>query len=173
LINTPHKGWWSRVELWARAIETWLIVAILGGLVLLGAGQIVLRNVFSIGLSWGDGLARLAVFWLALLGGLAASREARHITMGALARWFPARVRRVTSVCADLFGGGVSALLAWHSLRFVLDSREFGDLLLDGVPAWWLQAVMPVAFALMALQFLVQAVKHALGRVEASVEGLA
>jgi TRAP-type C4-dicarboxylate transport system permease small subunit len=57
----------------------------------------------------------------------------------------------------------VSAALAWFSWAFVGDSREFGDLLLGDVPAWWLQAIMPVAFALMAWQFAMAAVERARG----------
>jgi TRAP-type C4-dicarboxylate transport system permease small subunit len=132
----------------------------------LGAAQIVLRNVFSIGFAWGDGLARLAVLWLGLLGALAASRDGRHITMGALVRWLPPGARVAAGVCADALGVAVSAALAWYSLAFVRDSREFGDTLLGDVPAWWLQAIMPVAFALMTWQFGVQVVKRRRGTVE-------
>jgi TRAP-type C4-dicarboxylate transport system permease small subunit len=60
-------------------------------------------------------------------------------------------------ICANLFAGVVSGLFAWYSLAFVLDSREFGDVLLNGVPAWWLQSLMPVAFALIACRYLLQA----------------
>ncbi len=66
---------------------------VLGGLVVFASAQIVLRNVFSIGLTWSDGLIRLVVLWLALLGALAASREGRHITMGAVTRWLPQRLQ--------------------------------------------------------------------------------
>jgi TRAP-type C4-dicarboxylate transport system permease small subunit len=160
LSDAAQNRGWARVDRVARGLETWLIVFILGGLILLGAAQIVLRNFFSIGFAWGDGLARLAVLWLGLLGALAASRDGRHITMGALARWLPARLRAVTGTMADAFGAAVSAALAWYAWVFVRDSREFGDTLLGDVPAWWLQAIMPVAFALMAWQFVVQAVKR-------------
>jgi TRAP-type C4-dicarboxylate transport system permease small subunit len=148
-------------------LETSLIVAVLGGLILLGAAQIVLRNVFSIGFAWGDGLARLAVLWLALLGALAASRDGRHITMGAVTRFLPQHLQTAAGVCADSFGAAVSGALAWYAAAFVADSREFGDLLLDGVPAWWLQAVMPVAFALMACAFVARAARRLVGRVAA------
>jgi TRAP-type C4-dicarboxylate transport system permease small subunit len=144
-------------------LETWLIVAVLGGLILLGAAQILLRNFFSIGFAWSDGVARLAVLWLGLLGALAASRDSRHITMGALARWLPPRARLIAGVCADLFGAVVSGALAWFSWVFVSDAREFGDTLIGDVPAWWLQSIMPVAFALMAWQFVAAAVKRARG----------
>lgn len=164
MTSAAYKRWWSRADQLARSLETWLIVIILSGLVLLGAAQIVLRNLFSIGLPWGDGLARLAVLWLALLGAWAASRDGRHITLGAVTRWFPAGVRLAAAVLADLLAAGVSAVLAWHASAFVRDSREFGDLLLNDIPAWWLQAIMPVAFALMACQFVVHAVRRCLGR---------
>jgi len=130
----------------------------------LGAAQIVLRNAFSISFAWGDGLARLAVLWLGLLGALAASRDGRHITMGALARVLPPKLQIAAGFCADVFGAAVSAALAYAAWKFVGDSREFGDTMLGDIPAWWLQAIMPVAFALIAWQFLVQAVKRLRGR---------
>jgi TRAP-type C4-dicarboxylate transport system permease small subunit len=168
LSAESRKRWWDRAEHAMRAVETWLIVAILGGLVVFAAAQIVLRNFFSIGFAWGDGLARLAVLWLALLGALAASRDGRHITMGALVRFLPQRLQLVASVGANLVGALVSAALAWVSLAFVRDSREYGDLLLTTIPAWWLQAIMPVTFALMAYQFLAHAFKGSSGRSRAA-----
>ena len=163
MSDAAQNRWWGRVDRVARSLETWLIVVILGGLVLLGAAQIVLRNFFSIGFAWGDGLARLAVLWLGLLGALAASRDGRHITMGALARVLPPRLQIAAGVSADAFGAVVSAALAWAAWAFVADSREFGDALLGDLPAWWFQSIMPVAFALIAWQFLVQAVKRLRG----------
>ena len=72
-------------------------------------------------------------------------------------------------VAADWFGAGVSAVLAWVSWSFVSDSREFGDTLLGDVPAWWLQAIMPVAFALMAWQFAMAAIERARGGLVSEV----
>jgi TRAP-type C4-dicarboxylate transport system permease small subunit len=163
LSDVAQNRWWARVDRFARNLETSLIVVVLGGLILLGAAQIVLRNFFSIGFAWGDGLARLAVLWLGLLGALAASGDGRHISMGAVTRWLPPKLRIAAGVCADVFGAAVSAALAWASWQFVNDSREFGDTMLGDVPAWWLQAIMPVAFALIAFQFVVHAVRRMRG----------
>jgi TRAP-type C4-dicarboxylate transport system permease small subunit len=160
LSHVAQNRWWDRVDRATRTLETGFIVAILGGLIILGAAQIVLRNFFSIGFAWGGGLTRLAVLWLGLLGALAASRDGRHITMGALLRYLPQGLRAVAGVGADWFGAAVSGVLAWVSWSFVSDSREFGDTLLGDVPAWWLQMIMPVAFALMAWLFLVQSVRR-------------
>jgi TRAP-type C4-dicarboxylate transport system permease small subunit len=164
LSEGSRHSWWDRVERLGRAVETWLIVLLLGGLIVFASAQIVLRNFFSIGLTFGDGLIRLTVLWLAMLGALAASREGRHVTMGAVTRWLPQRWQTGARVGADLFAAVVSGAFAWYSFQFIQDSREFGDLLLNDVPAWWLQAIMPVVFALMAAQFLARGLRRALRR---------
>ena len=163
MSDVAQNRWWGRIDRAARFLETWLIVIILGGLIVLGAAQIVLRNFFSFGFAWTDGLTRLAVLWLGLLGALAASRDGRHITMGAVTRYLPQRLQTFAGVGGAWFGTAVSGALAWFSWRFVNDSREFGDTLLGDVPAWWLQIIMPVAFALMAWQFFVQGMKRLRG----------
>ena len=158
----PQQSWLARVANAGRVVEDALIVVLLGGLILFSSAQILLRNLFSIGFTWGDGLTRLAVLWLALLGALAASRDGRHITMGALVQWLPGRYKVVAGVLSDLFATTFCAAFAYFAFAFVRDSRAFGDTLL-GVPAWWLQAIMPVAFALMAYRFFLQALRHLRG----------
>lgn len=158
--DSSRHSWWDRAERAGRALETWLIVALLGGLIIFASAQIVLRNVFSMGLTWSDGLVRILVLWLALIGAVAACRDGRHITMGALARWLPARMQAWAGLLADGFGAIVCSALAWFSLQFVLDSHEYGDMLLGDWPAWWFQVVMPVAFGLMAYQFLLRTLRR-------------
>lgn len=125
----------------------------LGGLILLSSAQILLRNVFSVGLPWADGLVRLMVLWLALLGAVAASRDHRHIAINLTERYLPAGLMRPVNVLVDTFAAVVAGALGWYSLRFVLDSREFGDVLLDGWPAWWFQIILPIGFGLIGYRY--------------------
>ena len=161
MSDVAQNSWLARAERLGRGIETALILVLLSGLVLFTSAQILLRNVFSIGVTWGDGLVRLIVLWLALLGALAASRDAKHITMGAVIQWLPGRYKTVAEIVADVFAAVVSGAFAYFSIQFVRISREFGDTLLTGVPAWWLQAIMPVVFTLIAYRFVLQAVSRA------------
>ena len=85
--------------------------------------------------------------------------------MGAVTRWLPQRLQTGAGVTADLFAATFCALLARYAVSFVADSREFGDTLLNVVPAWWLQAPLPIAFALSAWQFLARAVLRAQHRL--------
>src|SRR5690606_15442865 len=115
------------------------------------------RNVFSIGLVWADGLLRLIVLWVALIGAVAASRDHKHIAIDVADRVLPGRLRRAAACVRDLFTAAVCAALAWYSWRFVRESREFGDVLLGSWPAWWFQIVLPVGFALIAYRYALRA----------------
>jgi TRAP-type C4-dicarboxylate transport system permease small subunit len=143
-----------------RAVENGLLVTLFCILIAFASAQILLRNVFSIGFTWGDGLVRVIVLWLALLGALAAGRDGRHITMGALTRWLPGRYRAAAEILADVFAAIVSAAFAYYSFSFVRDSREYGDVLLGDLPAWWMQSIMPIAFALIAFRYVARAAKR-------------
>ena len=153
-----QSSWLTRAARVGLALENGLLVALLGFLVVFSFAQIVLRNVFSIGVTWGDGLTRVVVLWLALLGALAASRDGRHIRMNAVMQWLPPKVQLAAGVGSDLFAAVVSGVLAYLAFVFVRDSRGYGDVLLGQFPAWWFQAVMPVAFALIAYRFALHAV---------------
>lgn len=155
---TPQRR--SVVGRLGKLFEDALLVTLLAALITLATTQIVLRNFFDTGLGWSDELSRLLVLWLAMAAAVAASREDRHIAIDVLSRFVSGRLLALTKLVIALFTCAVCALLAWHSGRFVSDARSFGDLLLGSVPAWWLQAVMPVAFALMSYRYLAHAVHH-------------
>ena len=138
-------------------VETILLCLLLLGIVALATLQIVLRNFFSYSLYWADELIRLAVLWLAMVGGVAASRNGRHIAIGIVERYFPRPWHRPAAIAAALFAALVTAALAWQGYRFVADAYAFGDTLLDGWPAWIFQSVIPIGFAIMSFRFARQA----------------
>jgi len=141
-----------------RRIETALMSVLLLGVVVLAALQIVLRNFFSYSIFWADDLIRLGVLWLAVIGALAASRDGRHLAIGIVERYCPAGWQRPAALVSAAFAFAVTAVLAWHSARFVYDSYRYGDTLLGDWPAWLFQLVMPVGFALISLEFLFRVV---------------
>ncbi len=142
--------------------EDALLLIILIGMIFLAGTQIFLRNFLETSLYWGDEMLRMMVLWLTIAGGLAASRMDKHISIAVLDRFLPARIQLVTKVIIDLFTACVCALFAWHSARFVMGSYEFGDLLMRNIPAWTLQIVLPIGFALMALRHLILSVSRPL-----------
>jgi len=134
--------------------EDALLLIILIGMILLAGAQIFLRNVLDTSLFWGDEMLRLMVLWLAIAGGLAASRLDKHISIAVIDRFLPEAAQLATRVVLDLFTAAICALFAWHSARFVYSSYEFGDTVMRDVPAWTAQIIMPIGFALMAVRHL-------------------
>jgi TRAP-type C4-dicarboxylate transport system permease small subunit len=154
----------NRLEKAGKAAEDFLLVLILASMLLLATMQIAMRNFFDTGFFWTDELLRLLVLWLAVAGAVAASRKDRHISIAVLDRFLPEAANRAVLVLLDLFTSTVCGLIAWHSLVFVRETREFGDVLLGNVPAWIPQAVLPAGFALIAWRYLVFAARGAVGR---------
>jgi TRAP-type C4-dicarboxylate transport system permease small subunit len=162
-VNARSTLWLARAERWGRWFESALLALLLSGLILLASTQILLRNVFSSGLAWGDGLVRLMVLWLALLGAVAASRENKQIRIDLLSRALSGVWQRVAWFTTDLFTAIITGLLAWHSWRFVQDSRLYGDTLLDDWPAWVFQMILPLGFLLICYRYVLRAAREAFG----------
>jgi TRAP-type C4-dicarboxylate transport system permease small subunit len=152
----------KKLEKAGTLAEDALLVVILIGMMLLAGTQIFFRNFFDTGFFWGDEMLRLMVLWLTVAGGLAASRMDKHISIAVLDRFLPQKAQGIAKVFIHVFTAVVCALIAWHSARFVASSYEFGDLLMRKVPAWVMQAILPVGFALMAYRHLVLAIKRPL-----------
>jgi TRAP-type C4-dicarboxylate transport system permease small subunit len=149
----------SRLESFGRVAEDAVLVLILTGMILLASAQIVLRNFFDIGFIWSDEALRMMVLWIAVAGAVAASRSDKHINIAVLDRFLPGRVRTVKDVLIHGFTASICGIVAWHSLQFVRTSHEFGDVLLGNLPAWLLQAVLPLGFGLIAYRYALFAVK--------------
>jgi TRAP-type C4-dicarboxylate transport system permease small subunit len=148
------------------AAENALLLILLLGMIGLSAAQIILRNFFDIGFFWTDELLRLLVLWVAVIGAVAASRTDRHISINLVENYLGERSLALTRLVVHAFSAVICALVTWFSIDFVRTSHEYGDVLLGGVPAWWLQFVLPLGFGLIAYRytlFVLQDVLELLG----------
>lgn len=162
-----RQNFLERLRRYGCLVEEALLIALLLSMIVLSVLQILLRNVFETGLFWADGLLRIEVLWLALLGAVVASREDRHITVDLFTRYVPPRLRLALRVLTDLFTAGVCALFAWSAWRFVRVEQEFGSTLLGRYPAWIFQAIIPVGFAVIAYRYTLFGWRHGLAFVRA------
>ncbi len=154
----PRGGPLDRLGRW---LENAVLCALLFAMIGLAASQPLLRELAGAGLAWGDEALRLLVLWSALIGAIAASRDDVHLRIDIASRFLPRWGRALAALVVDLFSAAVAGVLAWYSWQFVVDSREFGDVVLGGRPAWLFQLVLPVAFALIAWRYLLWAFRRA------------
>lgn len=161
MINSEEQpGLLGKAERFGRFVENASLVIILAAMIILAAAQIVMRNVLDTGLSWGDEALRLMVLWITVLGAIAATRDRRHIVIDVLARLLSPGLQPWASFIVDSVSAGVAGVLAWYAAAFVADSRAYGDLLLNDLPAWPFQLILPVGFALIAYRYGIWCLHH-------------
>lgn len=138
-----------------HGVEDGLIVAVLLFMVLLAVLQILLRNLAGISLVWIEPFLQHGVLWIGLLGAMIASRGDEHIRIDIASHYLPRSVRRVLAIVVDLFTSGVCALVAWHAAHYVGEEFAYGARGFLDLPAWLLQAVIPLGFAVIALRYAI------------------
>ncbi len=150
----------NRLQTWSalaaktgRVLEDAVLVVILTGMILLAAGQILLRNFFDIGFIWTDELLRMLVLWIALAGAVAASRADKQINIAVLDRFLPDKIAAIGKIVVHGFTTAVCGVVTVVSVQFVRSSYEYGDVLLGDIPAWILQIVLPLGFALITWRY--------------------
>jgi TRAP-type C4-dicarboxylate transport system permease small subunit len=148
----------DKLSRFGRAVEDALLVGMLAVMVMLAGLQILTRNLLGEGLVWSDQLLRILVLWVGLLGALAASRDNNHIVIDLVPKLLPPRTKRAIEVLVFAFTSAVSALVAWHAARFVIEEYGYSQPLLGPVPGWVFQTIIPLGFALIAWRYAVYTV---------------
>ena len=151
--TTRLHNWTRRLEILEKA----LLALLLTGMILLASAQIVLRNLFSSGISWADPALRLSVLWIAMLGAIAASRSNKHIHIDVISYYLPERAKNISRFITHIFTALVCALLAWHAGRLVYYEWLDGTTLFAGFPTWLGAIILPIGFAIMSSRFVLGA----------------
>lgn len=139
-------------------LEDGIMVLLVVAMILLAVGQIILRDVWNMGVVWGDPLLRVSVLWIALLGAMAATRNDDHITVDIFSRFLSPRVKRISQIITKGFASGICAILAYEGMRFVVSDYQAGTTSFSNIPSWCIELIVPFGFAVMALRFLLIAI---------------
>ena len=160
----------SRLIKKLHRLEDTLLALFLFILIVLACLQIFLRNVADTGLSWADPTLRVMVLWIGLLGALAASRSNNHISIDLLSRFVAGRSLALVQAATGLFTSLVCGLLAFHALRFVWVEFQAQTIAFAGIPAWTLESIIPIAFAIISLRYFLLFVQSIANAIEAHAE---
>jgi TRAP-type C4-dicarboxylate transport system permease small subunit len=145
----------QRVTRWLRLIEDGILAVFVLTLVGLAGTQILLRDLAHTGISWADPVMRDLVLWTGMLGALAAVRDDKHIALDVLQRFLSPMVQKIARAITQLFAAAVCAAMAWYC--WVMLRNDVGGNASGALPAWLREAILPFAFALMALRFALRA----------------
>jgi TRAP-type C4-dicarboxylate transport system permease small subunit len=125
-------------------------------------GQVALRNLFSVGLSWSDELARFCALALVFLAAPVLALRGSLVAVGLLPESVERRLGRglpaFSALCTALFG----ALMVWALWQF-LDRAAFFSTPSLGLPNWVFYGPATAGLALVAAAGAVLALRAARG----------
>jgi tripartite ATP-independent transporter DctM subunit len=125
-------------------------------MVLIPLLEILARPVLGKGIENAPILVQHLGLCMAMCGALVAERHGHLSSLGAL---LPGRHWIAHASAAVICG-----VLSWASLQLVLSEREAAQLLAYGLPVWWVQAIMPLGFAVLGAKLAMRDVASLVGR---------
>ena len=151
------KSWIKQLH---RA-EDALLVGLLCAMIFFAALQILLRNFFDAGIVWIDPLLRVGVLWLGLIGAVVATRHNKHIRIDVLSRAFSRNTHRLIQVVVGQISAWTCLVIAWFGFGWIRLDYGDGFVAFAGIPAWLLEVIVPLSFALIGIRYLVLSVSEA------------
>jgi len=145
---------WDKLDTKISRLETALVTILLALMILMAFSQIVLRNFFSSGIDWSDALVRYLVVWVTFVGAAIATREGKHITFDLLSRWLTGTGTTVIQALSNFFSAVICSLLTVAAAKFIWFEAQMGSTAFLDLPVWVPELIMPIAFGLMTLRFL-------------------
>lgn len=144
---------WDRLDENIARVEKILVVVFLSTLMLTAFLQIILRNFFASGISWGDVLIRYLVLWVAFIGAALATREGKHINMEVFSRWISNRGKKYLNCLSHLCSAGICGLLTYAAIKFIQFEAQMGSMTILELPIWIPELIIPLTFGLMTFRY--------------------
>jgi C4-dicarboxylate transporter DctQ subunit len=144
---------WERVDAIIDRVGQTLVSIFLSVMILIALLQIVLRNLFATGLTWGDPLVRNLVLWVGFIGAAIATREGKHISIDVVSQWVPSRRKVFLEVIIDVSSFIICGLLTFAAVKFIRNEALMGSVTFLGIRAWLPELILPITFGLMTLRF--------------------
>lgn len=148
----------QRLDALLNKLEGAVLILFLSVMLVMAFLQVVLRNFFSYGFPWADIVLRHLVLWIAFLGASLATSQERHISIDALTRFLPERLKHTARVATNLFAAIVCYYFMTASITFVRFEAEAGTALYANFPLWYAEVIIPVGFGLLMIHFFVRVV---------------
>jgi C4-dicarboxylate transporter, DctM subunit len=143
---------WARLRGLERFDEV-LAAAALALMTLIPLVEIALRPLLGRGIENAPALVQHLGLILAMMGAVAAERHGHLSSLGnGLSAWGGPGFQRAVQRFGQGSGAVICGLLVLASWRFVHSEIDSPQSLAYGIPAWWVQAWMPVGFALLGLK---------------------
>jgi TRAP-type transport system small permease protein len=122
---------------------------------LIGA-DVFLRNIGAGGIPPSNELSEESLYLITLLAAPGLLRQGQHIRIDIVLQALPRRLGWIMEWIGDVVGLVCCVLFVWYGTSVAAASFFDGSISIKTLvlPEWWLLAPMPVAFALLAIEFV-------------------
>jgi C4-dicarboxylate transporter, DctM subunit len=149
----------------AGRLENLLLIVALAALCLIPLSEVLLRRLAGTGIEGATSLAQHLTLAISVLGALVAAREDRLLALGSGELLAGTKLKGIARLIALPLAAVVAVLLAKGGFEFVRAEQDSGQTLVYGLPLWWAQAIIPLAFVLIALRLALNAATGWFGRL--------
>jgi TRAP-type C4-dicarboxylate transport system permease small subunit len=118
--------------------------------------DVFLRNIGAGGIPPSNELSEDSLYLITLLAAPGLLRQGQHIRIDIVLRALPRRVGWIMEWVGDVVGVVCCLVFVWYGTSVAAASFFDGSISIKTLvlPEWWLLAPMPVAFALLAIEFI-------------------
>jgi TRAP-type transport system small permease protein len=122
---------------------------------LIGA-DVITRNLGLGGIEWSNEASEDIIYLLTLLSAPWLLRQGQHIRVDIVLRALPSRIGWLLEWAGDILGLGCSIYFVWYGSIVLIASYEAGAVSIKTLvmPEWWLLWPLPLAFLLVAIEFV-------------------
>ena len=139
---------------WLREAENSLVVVALAAMTVLPLLEILLRKVAHTGISNVGAIVQHLTLCVGVFGGALAARDQRLLSLSPISQWLKGRWKIVASVLSQGWAATICIFLCAASVEFLISQKGLGQELAYGIQKWWVQLVMPVGFAAVAIRLI-------------------
>src|SRR6266478_7908422 len=148
----------------ARA-ENVLVSLALGTMVVLPLAEAVLRRTLQVSIPASISIVQHMVLIVGMLGGAIAAREKSLLCLSNFAESkLHGRAKNMAGVITAAVSAVICGYLSLAAFQFVLTERDASKTLVWGIPVWFVECVLPMGFAIIALRILWQTSEKWSGR---------
>ena len=157
-MSEPRDAFAFLSAAYGRLLDALALFAalLLLGLVGLVTLDIILRNVAPRGFTFANEVSEYALYLMTLATAPWLLRRGQHIRLDIVLAQLSPRVAWLIEAAADVIGFAVCLVLVRYGAAMTLASLNAGAITIKNLvfPEWWLLAPLPVAFALVAIEFV-------------------
>jgi len=145
-------------SLFGRLLDALAVAAalILLAMVVIVTADILLRNLAGKSISWANEITEYALYLITLLTAPWLLRRGQHVRLDIILTLVRPRIAWAMEAVGDVLGFAVCLVLVRYGIAMTMDSARLGAITIKNLvfPEWWLLAPLPIAFVLLAVEFV-------------------